>query len=150
MYLPLVDKLEHLLFLGQTVGVTGDGPYEARALAKIVTLEGGLVGDENTWQRYQLVIIGRENFDRKYLRESIRMRLKHEIPCEYISQEDFWKAWLDRQHYLPYVKGDHRIEEHPGLKFLSSIGFKWPILSGNEGASRNTHTSGLGCVRKVL
>ena len=136
MYLPLVDRLEHLLFWGQTVGVTGDGPYEARAIEKIITLEGGLVGDKDVWQPNQLLVIGREHFDRDYLRESVRILYsENKTPCEYISQEDFWSAWLYRDHTLhkPHFKGDRRIHDHPGLKFLSSIGFPWPPLD-NRGS----------------
>ncbi len=137
MHPPLVDRLEHLLFWGQTVGVTGDGPYEAHAIEKIITLEGGLVGDKDVWQSNQLLVIGRENFDRDYLKRSVQiLYLKNKTPCEYISQEDFWKAWLYRDHTLhrPCFRGDRRIYDHPGLKFLSSVGFKWPPIE-NEGST---------------
>jgi len=131
VYPPLVDRLEHLLFWRQTVGVTGDGPYEARAIEKIVTLEGGMVGDKDVWQPNQLMIVGRENFDHSYLESSVRLLyLQNRIPCEYISQEDFWSAWLNRDSALhkPYRSGDRRIHGHPGLRFLSEIGFVWPSV----------------------
>jgi hypothetical protein len=144
MHPPLVDSLEHLLFWRQTVGVTGDGPYEARAIEKIITLEGGLVGDKDAWQPNQLLVIGRKNFDRNYLKESVQiLHLYNETPCEYISQEDFWTAWLhrDRALHRPYFRGDRRIYEHLGLRFLSTIGFSWPVVE--DGSLVGSGTGGL-------
>lgn len=144
MRLPLVDRLEHLLFWGQTIGVTGHGPYEARAIEKIITLEGGLVGDSDIWQPNQLLVIGREDFDHEYLKSSVKVLfLENKTPCEYISQEDFWEAWLHRDHALhkPYFRGDPRIRDHPGLKFLASVGFKWPTVE--SGVSMGDGTGGL-------
>ena len=90
MYPPLIDQLDNLLFWRQTVGVTGDGPYDSNAIRRIITLEGGLVGDEDIWHPNQLVVIGRENFDEGYLRESVKLLyVQEKRPCEYISQEDF-------------------------------------------------------------
>lgn len=144
MHPPLVDRLKHLLFWGQTVGITGDGPYEARAIEKIITLEGGLVGDRDVWQSNQLLVIGREDFDQDYLKRSVQLLyLQNKTPCEYISQEDFWSAWLHRDHalYKPYFRGDRRVHDHPGLKFLSSVGFKWPPIE--DGGSAGGGTGGL-------
>lgn len=141
MHPPLVDRLEHLLFWKQTVGVTGDGPYEADAIKKIVTLEGGLVGDKDVWQPNQLLVIGRESFDHDYLKMSVqRLYSKNKTPCEYISQEDFWRAWLYRDHTLhkPYFRCDHRILDHPGLRFLSSLGFRWPVIEDGNPAGDGT------------
>jgi hypothetical protein len=49
-----------------------------------------------------------------------------------MSQEAFWDLWL-WDECMPYYKGDPRIEEHPGLSFLASIGFKWPTIQEVQG-----------------
>lgn len=141
MRLPLVDRLEQLLFWRQTVGVTGDGPYEAVAIEKIITLEGGLVGGREAWQPYQLMVVGRENFDREYLKESIKkLYLQNGTPCEYVSQEDFWQAWLYRESMVhrPYFRGDPRITDHPGLRMLATLGFRWPVPQEAPAAGEGT------------
>lgn len=143
MHLPLVDRLEHLLFWRQTVGVTGDGPYEARAIEKIVTLEGGVVGGRDIWQPSQLVVIGREGFDPEYLQSSVSiLKTEKKTPCEYISQEDFWDAWLYRSdsRYKPYIRGDSRIKNHLGLAYLTSIGFAWPTTGATGSAGHGTNS----------
>lgn len=119
--------LDDLLFWSKTVGVTGSGPYEKVALEKIVKLEGGIVGDGEIWQTNQLVIIGREDFDKKYLLRSVEFGSEHGFSCRYLSQEDFWRFWLGEPE-TTYHHGDPRIASHAGLYFLSSIGFLWPSL----------------------
>jgi hypothetical protein len=46
--------------------------------------------------------------------------------------EAFWDLWL-WDEYQPYFRGDPRIEEHQGLSFLASIGFKWPTIQEVQG-----------------
>lgn len=124
-------------FLGAIIAVTGDDPHYSEAIERIVRLEGGTVGgrsgDDGSWQVNQIVVVGREDFVEEYLVESINVGLRHGLTCRYMSQEAFWDLWL-WDEYEPYYKGDPRIEEHPGLSFLASIGFKWPTLQEIQGA----------------
>jgi hypothetical protein len=124
--------LDSLLFWGKTVGVTGSGPYDEFAIEKIVTLEGGIVGDYDIWQTNQMIIVGREAFDEDYLVESVNFGLKHGFTCRYLSQEDFWEYWLEGEE-TAYYAGDPRIAAHEGLSFLASIGFKWPSIEMVQG-----------------
>ncbi len=118
-------SLDALLFWGKTVGVTGSGPYEETAIEKIVSLEGGIVGDADVWQTNQMVVVGREGFDEDYLVRSVEFGMEQGFVCRYLSQEDFWAYWLGAEE-TTYYEGDPRIGEHEGLSFLASIGFAWP------------------------
>ncbi len=124
--------LDALLFWGKTVGVTGSGPYDEMAIEKIVTLEGGIVGDADIWQTNQMVIVGREAFDEDYLLKSVEFGMEHGFACRYLSQEDFWDYWLGAEE-TTYYEGDPRIASHKGLSFLASIGFKWPPVEFVQG-----------------
>ncbi|MDP9437253.1 MAG: hypothetical protein M3P49_00660 [Actinomycetota bacterium] len=117
--------LDALLFWGKTLGVTGNGPYEEMAIEKIVSLEGGIVGDADVWQTNQMVVVGREGFDEDYLVRSVKFGMEQGFVCRYLSQEDFWTFWLGAEE-TTYYEGDPRIREHEGLSFLASIGFAWP------------------------
>ena len=52
-------------------------------------------------------------------------------------------AWLHRDSVIhrPYFKGDPRIYDHAGLRFLSTLGFRWPRIDG--GGSSGDGTGGL-------
>ena len=119
--------LDALLFWGETVGVTGSGPHDEAVIEKIATLEGAIVGDMDIWQTNQLLVVGREDFDEEYLERSIDFGLEHGFTCRYLSQEDFWAYWLGGDEPT-YFAGDPRIEDHEGLSFLASVGFKWPSI----------------------
>jgi len=124
--------IETSLFWGKTVGVTGRDPYDELALKKIVSLEGGLVGDADIWQTNQLIIVGREAFDKNYLRRSIEFGLEQGFVCRYLSQEDFWHFWLGGEE-TTYYAGDPRIARHAGLSFIASVGFRWPSIEAVQG-----------------
>ncbi len=125
--------LDALLFWGRTAGVTGSGPYDEMAIEKIVTLEGGIVGDGDVWQTNQMVIVGREAFDEDYLLKSVEFGMEQGFTCRYLSQEDFWDYWLGAEE-TTYYEGDLRIAGHEGLSFLSSIGFAWPSVEVAQGS----------------
>lgn len=123
-------------FLEQVIAVTGDDPYYQEAIERIVLLEGatvgGWIGQDDTWQMNQIVVVGRDDFTEEYLMDSIKIGQRHGFRCQYMSQEDFWDLWLWGE-YQPYYKGDPRIEKHPGLSFLASIGFEWPTIEELQG-----------------
>ena len=123
--------LDALLFWGETVGVTGSGPYDEVVIEKIAALEGAIVGDADIWQTNQLIVVGREDFDEEYLEASIDFGLEHGFACRYLSQEDFWGYWLGADE-TTYYAGDPRIRDHEGLSFLASVGFKWPSIAAVE------------------
>lgn len=124
--------LESRLFWGKTVGVTGSDPYNEAVLKKIVLLEEGIIGDADIWQTNQLIIVGREAFDKSYLRRSIEFGLEHGFVCRYLAQEDFWHYWMGGEE-TTYHAGDPRIANHPGLSFIASVGFKWPSIEAVQG-----------------
>ncbi len=130
-------------FIGHVIAVTGDGPHYEEAIERIVRLEGatlgGRIGDDSSWQENQIVIIGRDDFGPEYLIESINVGLKYGFTCRYMSQEAFWDLWLWDEHQ-PYYKGDLRIEEHPGLSFLASVGFEWPTFKEVHGVGTLDNT----------
>ncbi len=94
-------------------------------------LEGAIVGDMDIWQTNQIMVVGRENFDEDYLIKSIEFGFEHDFTCRYLSQEDFWQFWLSGEE-TTYYAGDSRIENHEGLSFLASVGFKWPSIEVAE------------------
>ena len=117
---------------GQIIGVTGFNLHDNKALEKIIELEGGIVkgdiGYDEVWEEEQIIVIGRTDFGEEYLKESIRAGNELEFRCRYMTQEDFWDLWLDDEEFIPYYKSDPRINKHEGLKFLASIGFKFPTI----------------------
>ena len=108
-------------FEGEIIAVTGDSPFPSDAIERIVELEGATLGGtfnrDDTWQENQLVIIGREDFSKEYLIESVEVGQRHGFICQYITQEDFLWYWLENTEPKPYIKNDPRIEKHEGLKF---------------------------------
>jgi len=66
------------------------------------------------------------------LKQAIELIIAHGVVMHFISQEvflDFLETGVLRNHY----PGDPRIFDHPGLTFLSSIGFKWPVTGTYRG-----------------
>jgi hypothetical protein len=109
------------------IGVTGNKPYDEQALKRDISLKGGCIGDKQIWQDDQIVVIGREGFDKDYLTSSVEIGCRYGFTCQYMSQEDF--LVYCKECVLPdYYKGDPRMRDHAGLRFLSSIGFEWPSL----------------------
>jgi len=130
-------------FIGEIIAVTGDEPYYAEAIERIILLEGGTVGgrigQDDSWQENQIIVVGSDDFVEEYLLESVNVGLRHGFTCRYMAQEVFWDLWL-WDEYQPHYKADPRIEEHPGLLFLASIGFKWPTIQELHGTGTIDNT----------
>lgn len=111
---------------GFMIGATGNRPITETSIRSLAFWQGAILGDCDIWQDGQLIVIGRIGFDEDYLKQAIELIVTKEISIHFISQEvflDFLETGILRSHY----PGDPRIPDHPGLAFLSSIGFKWPV-----------------------
>lgn len=115
------------LFAGRVVGVTGSGPYEEKLIAALVWWQMGIVGDRDIWQSNQLIVIGRRAFDQDYLRCAAQHVVSKKFTFYPLSQEDF-VVFFDRGIYPNYQRNDERVLKHEGLRFLASIGFRWPSI----------------------
>jgi hypothetical protein len=123
--------------LAQHFFATGYDQLDERAIERIVELEGGLVDHAGLWPDGMMVILGSEDFDEDYLVKSINIALAYGSKFQYISHWDFFDYWLDGT--LPrYYKGDPRIDRHPALSFLASIGFEWPVIEVSSGQGEST------------
>jgi hypothetical protein len=143
LYRPLRTNLDQPgKFFAQVVGVTGREPVSAVLLRDEIMREDGVIGNAGIWQKDQIVVVGREDFDEAYLKRSVEIGMRFKFTCVYLSQEAFAEWWLDDKP-AEYVKGDRRIAEHPGLAFLASIGFKWPEWEAVAGTGGGTGALGL-------
>jgi len=114
---------------GKTIGIAGEQPFNYSDFVKLIMILGGEIHTwEIPWKEVDYLIIGKERFNVNYLEASIGMQ--NEIL--YMSQEVFLDLLLFGNEPC-YYHGDVRIEEHPGLKFLSSIGFQWPSTYSTPG-----------------
>jgi hypothetical protein len=121
------------------IGVTGNTPHAEQDLKKGILLNGGYIGDKEIWQRDQILVIGREDFDKDYLRASVGTGLLYGFTCRYMRQEDF--VYYASTGTLPkYYRDDPRIRDHAGLRFLTSIGFKWPSTDATVGIGGTSDT----------
>jgi hypothetical protein len=121
---------------GLIIGVTGCstmGHTHKYTIEEIIKDEGGIIGNKDIWQKDQIIVVGRNNFDKQYLEKSVEIGLQFGFTCRYMAQEDF-SSFLLSFEYPRYHKGDPRVKEHRGLSFLTSIGFKWPSLDNVETA----------------
>ncbi len=124
------DEMESLR--GFIVGATGDQPVTETLIRSLAFWQGALLGDGDIWQDGQLIVVGRIGFDEEYLKQAIELIIAHGVVIHFISQEvflDFLETGILQHHY----PGDPRISDHPGLTFLSSIGFKWPVAGTYRG-----------------
>lgn len=112
-------------FLGQYVSTTGEGPLQERHIESIVVPQQGTFVDRNSWYKQQIVVIGRENFDKGYLNRAINITRANDLKFTFISQEALINYFATGE-LTKYHPDDPRIAEHPGLSYLASIGFKWP------------------------
>lgn len=77
------------------VGVTGTGPIPEDEMKVIIRTHGWIVGSKDIWQEDQVIVIGRESFDKNYLKLSLELSrdaphgLGLDIQCQYVRQEDF-------------------------------------------------------------
>lgn len=124
---------------GQVISVTGWSPYSDPVIENMIKEHGGIVGDKDIWQEEQIIVIGRKAYDEDYLKMSIQFGLMRDFPCVYLSQEAF-RDFINYDKYPAYYRGDPRIQDHPGLSFLSSLGFKWPSIDAipGDGGARNS------------
>ena len=105
---------------------TGDGPFIARNLKDLVNRLGypcNLV-DERQIEEDDVftVVLGRMEYRTDYLESKIESVGSDVM---FMSQETFLEDLLFWEFH-PYYQGDPRIEDHPGLLYLSNIGFVWP------------------------
>lgn len=124
----------HLLN-GYMVGATGDDPVTEMEIRSLAFWQGAILGDDDIWQDNQIIVVGRNQFDKTYLKQAIDLILREKIHIHFIAQElflDFAQDGIFESHY----PGDTRIAEHPGLTFLSSIGFKWPVVGKYRGNNK--------------
>lgn len=116
---------KQLILAWHIIRVTGNNPLQSVQIEKFAERNGAYVTDGGVWQDDGIVIIGREEFDEEFLRESVQAGISNNFRCAYMSQEAFIK-FIESGIYPAYYRGDPRIKDHPGLTFLTSIGFVWP------------------------
>lgn len=120
---------------GFVIGATGDYPIMETSIRSLAFWQGAISGDYDIWRDGQLLVVGQIGFDEDYLKRAIEIIIANGICVHFISQEvflDFLKTGIPGSHY----PGDPRIPDHPGLAFLSSIGFKWPIVGQYGGINK--------------
>lgn len=107
---------------------TGEGPFAVTDMRAFAPKAGAIrvramAGDEESvdWGAFHLVVIGRQGFDEDGL---ITAALEDD-DIEFVSQEALVNFVLfgHQPHYYP---GDPRLQDHPGLRFLRDLGFRWP------------------------
>lgn len=79
-----------------------------------------------------IVIVGRDDFDTDFLTYLLPFACRNP-DLIVISQEDFVNHIQDTDAWVPYHSNDVRVSSHPGLKFLSDIGFEWPEVEWKQG-----------------
>lgn len=85
-----------------------------------------------------IIVVGQHNFNRDFLTYILPFACRNP-KLNVMSQEDFLNYMYDFSDWHPYRRNDQRIENHPGLKFLASIGFEWPeIVWRNPSSSDQT------------
>jgi hypothetical protein len=120
---------------GLMVGVTGNDPVDELVVGSIAYWQGALLGDLDIWQNNEIIVIGREGFDEGYLKKAIELILSENIYIHFISQGLFLE-FLNSGELESHYPGDPRIVEHPGLNYLSTIGFKWPEVGIATGKNK--------------
>lgn len=128
--------LHDSMWAGQVISVTGDLPYLANSLRLLVRMGGGIIGDTDIWQKNQVIVVGdqikmgqeEEPIDRAYLQRSMEIGRQFRFMCQYMSQEDFIKEYING-HRVDYFPSDPRILRHPGLGYVASLKGGWPHSS---------------------
>ena len=129
--------------MGYIVAVTGHGLYKENLLRTLVFCTGGTDSGFEIWGDDMIIVLGREDFDTEKLQITIQIALDYDFRLRFMSQEDFVKfVW--QNEFSPYHPGDPRIREHPGLAFVSSIGFKWPTIIERQPNKDRSKTSEKG------
>ena len=98
----------------------GDGPFQQIDLLRLIDLMDGVMHNQSMISDKTVVVIGR-NASRKQLIEL------HQSKDDFIifTQEDFLN-WVFFHRPSQYFADDAALKEHPGLKILGELGFKWP------------------------
>ncbi len=139
----LVEALKHVLqsssgiileeffpgnIMDKAVLITGNGPYDEDNLSELVGKLGGILDDpEVPWEDISYAVIGREDFDEEHLEDMVK-----NIPEVTILSQDAFLDYMLFGNEIGYYSGDERIEDHPGLLYVSEIGFKWPSTGISE------------------
>lgn len=125
-----------IFLLGEVIGVTPrdllyQDTYQLRRqpilLPDLIVQQGGILGNNDIWQKNQVIVLGERDFDRAYINRSVEIGQHYGFTCNYITETDF----LYYFHFgaLPdYSQAPKRIKEHAGLAYLNSIGFTWPTI----------------------
>ena len=127
-------KMDFLLN-GRVVGITGNQPQKEEEIRSLAFWNGAILGDYDIWQDNQVIVVGRRDFDKDYLKQAVELIITKTVFIYFISQEvflDFLETGEMNYHY----PGDPRIDNHPGLIYLSSIGFKWPSIGKYKGITK--------------
>jgi hypothetical protein len=113
------------------VCLTGNGPFLARDLGEFLKRIGAWNDFAVPPAKYKgdyFVVVGRSEFHQQYLQQIVVST----NPPEFLAQEDFLNLLLCGRQAV-YFRDDPRIEEHPGLAYLATIGFRWPSTYATPG-----------------
>lgn len=126
----------------QVIAVTGRDPSPENTLRTLVFLLGGNNSDFEIWEDWMIIVLGKKDFDKTAIEKTIRLSLDKHFQLEFMSQGDFIH-YIETGELTPYVPGDPRIYDHPGLAYVSSIGFHWPFINpSNEKLSQKSQSRG--------
>lgn len=120
----------------QKIGFTGNGPYTSYDLGGLVLKLDGYVAHEDELNDLHMFIIGREYFDEEELEQALTYDYDSNI--NFMAQEDFLNFVLFGVE-PNYHRGDPRIDCHPGLSYLASLGYEWPWPSTEIMGSGGTY-----------
>ena len=122
------DLIQLGRLLGQVVTVTGSEPFREDQIKSMIISENGIVGNENIWQKDQILVIGSYGYSSELLQRAVYLNRKLNLSIQYMSQEAFQEYHLYGR--LPqYFEGDKRIRGHSGLHILAWIGHSWSTLN---------------------
>jgi hypothetical protein len=127
--------LTEWLLNGFLISATGSGFLTEQEVRSLSYWQGAILADADIWRDEQVIVIGREQFDEAYLKQAIELIVRRKIHIYFVSQELFLECADDGVLGFHYP-GDLRIEDHPGLLFLASLGFKWPVLGAYQGTHK--------------
>lgn len=112
---------------GFMVGATGGYPVTETAVRSLAFWQGAILGDCDIWQDGQLIVIGQTGFNEDYLKRAVELIVVQKPFFHFVSQEVFLN-FLQTGNLQSHYPGDPRIVNHPGLNFLASVGFRWPVV----------------------
>ena len=98
----------------------GDGPFQQIDILNLIDLIDGTIYNQSILAEKIITVIGR-SATRLQLLELYRSSDEFII----FTQEDFLN-WVFFHRPSEYFADDPIVREHPGLKILSELGFKWP------------------------